>query len=129
MTKKREWPAMVTRDGKAIQLGQLLYHPSVTVSNYSDERHEADIEVYRVIDINLQYRTMRLRCHKGCETFIRMDNSCNRSGYFATTVAAENAAKAKLASGIKELDREAVALIKRVKAARKLKPKAWPVPA
>lgn len=129
MSKKREWPPMKTRDGKNFELGMLVYSPDVYLNRRDEDRNRVKIECYRVIDLSLQYRQIRLRCHKGCETFIKAHEGCNRDGYYATKEAALAEASRQITKQEDEWRKEIKVLEASIKSAAKVKIDHWPVPA
>lgn len=120
MGKARQWPPLLSADGKEIKVGDLLYQAEVFVSDYREERHRAKVQVLRVTDIDLARRYARARCSKGCERKIEFEKSCTTIPYFLSAMRVTTDLRRQVSEGVQNLETEIAEKTRILRAARGL---------
>lgn len=80
--KLKEIP-MLTADGHAIKLNDILLRSHYTRGYRFEAKTTAKIEPLRVFFVNNTTRTFRVRCKKGCEETFQIGNGCTTRKLFA----------------------------------------------
>lgn len=77
---------MASGDGEDIKINDILYSPSYSRGGSSYGRQKAskfNITPHRVIQIDYEYRYIRLRCPKGCESTVKFaEEGCSTDKYY-----------------------------------------------
>lgn len=100
--KATRWPPLYTADGEPMRVNQLLYSASFDENRYGEKRGpRAAIEVLRVTRLDLRYRTVRMRCARGCETFLQFNKGCSLDEYYSSKERAEKSIADEIAEAVK----------------------------
>jgi len=100
--KSIKWPQIFTADGVPMEFNALVY----TCDYYEDKwdkKASAGITAYRITRIDLRYRTVRMRCAKGCETFLQLNQGCSIEKYYSSKEQAEFVLKEKIEKSVYEI--------------------------
>lgn len=87
-------PAMLSASEQAYKVGELVYVVGLDEAytrtrrggGEMEDSYKPTIQAHRVIQVNFQYRTVRLRCAKGCEDVLRFNDGgrCSTTKYWHT---------------------------------------------
>lgn len=118
-------PSMLSASEKPYAVGELVYVVALDEAYTRSRRNGGElqdsykptIQAHRVIQVNFQYRTVRLRCAKGCEDVLRFNDGgrCSTVKYWHTLIEA----RAELSDKID--DQMKATAVERAKYERQLK--------
>lgn len=80
-------PAMLSSSQVPFAVGDVVYETDLAekYNRYGDDQYQPVIKAHRVFQIDYQYRRVRLRCAKGCESTLQFnDSACHRTNYWHT---------------------------------------------
>jgi len=102
---------MLSASEKPINAGDILYETelSETYNRSGDEtdKYKLVITAHRVIQVNYQYRYVRIRCANACEMTIQYgQDKCSRTKYWHTVEDARKELTAKINNWVKTNDGE-----------------------
>jgi len=100
--KNIKWPQIFTADGKPMFLNDVVYSCQYNEDKWQKKAH-AGITAYRITRIDLRYRTVRMRCSKGCETFLQLNQGCSIEKYYSSKEQAQLVIKENIAKSIAEI--------------------------
>lgn len=128
--KPIRWPPMFTADGKPIKTGELIYTLETNLGKYTSRKERYMRAVpHRVIRVDNRYRTVRMRCARGCEDFLQFNRGCSMDGYYSTEAGALRALEEMRAHEVKEQKRGIGEIEERMRHTQSLKIEIGKMPA
>jgi hypothetical protein len=99
-------PAMMSASQQPIQLNDVLYETDLVDGRYSSkmelDEQKFSITAHRVIQVNYQYRNVRIRCANGCEVTLSFGgDKCPRTKYWHSVEDAKKELAVKLDGFVK----------------------------